>query len=86
MAQVKVPKYIRESMHRIADLQSKAAALSRTVDDWFVSHGFDLEELRGGDGFTLEELDYGNDVTDVLCDRIENEGFGKITDTATSPW
>ena len=68
---MKVPEYIRDRMHKIADYHKKAAKLSETVDNWFIKHGFDIEELRGGDGFTLEELDYGNDITDIFCHRIE---------------
>lgn len=68
---MKIPKHIKDKMHRIADLHRKAAELSREVDAWFIDHGFDMDDLRCGDGFSLEELDYGNDVTDILCARIE---------------
>ena len=34
-----------------------------------------MEDLRCGDGFRLEELDYGNDVTDAFCARIESGEF-----------
>ena len=73
---MKVPEYVRRKMHRLADLQSKATVLSREIDDWFMKNGFDIEELRCGDGCSLEELDYGNDITDEFCDRIENGEFG----------
>lgn len=72
---MKVPKHIKEKMHRVADLHRKAFFLSREIDNWFIKHGFSMEDLRCGDGFSLEELDYGNDVTDVLCERIENGEF-----------
>ena len=70
-----IPKHIREKMHRIADLHSKASDLSAKVDNWFIDHGFDIEELRDGSGISLEELDYGNDVTDAFCRRVENGDF-----------
>lgn len=72
---MKVPKHIRDKMHKVADLHYRAASLSADVDNWFVDHGFDIDELRCGDGYSLEELDYGNDVTDILCERIENGEF-----------
>ena len=72
---MKIPNYIKHKMHQIADLQSKAADLSAVVDNWFVDHGFDIEELRDGSGISLEELDYGNDVTDAFCERVENGDF-----------
>ena len=72
---MKVPKYIRDKMHKVAELHRKAADMAAEVDNWFVDHGFDIDELRCGDGYSLEELDYGNDVTDILCERIENGEF-----------
>ena len=72
---MKIPKHIREKMHKMADLQRKAADLSILVDNWFIEHGFNIEELRDGSGISLEELDYGNDVTDLFCDRVENGDF-----------
>ena len=72
---VKIPKHIRDKMHRLADLHNKAAELSTVVDNCFVDHGFDIEELRDGSGIALEELDYGNDVTDAFCERVENGDF-----------
>lgn len=75
-----IPKHIREKMHKVAELHHKAAELSRAIDEWFIKNGFDIEELRCGDGSSLEELDYGNDVTDVFCGRIENGEFGGIVD------
>lgn len=75
---MKVPKYIRDKMHKVAEFHHKAAELSTEVDNWFVDHGFDIDELRCGDGYSLEELDYGNDVTDIFCARIENGDFGGV--------
>ena len=72
---MKIPKHIRDKMHKIADLHNKATELGIEIDNWFISHGFDIEELRDGSGVSLEELDYGNDVTDAFCERIENGDF-----------
>lgn len=68
---MKVPGHIREKMHKIAELHRRAADISYVVDSWFIEHGYDIEDLRTGDGSSLEELDYGFDVTDDFCDRFE---------------
>lgn len=73
---MKIPKHIKEKMHKIAQLNQQSASLSNEVDDWFIRHGFEMYELRCGDGTSLEELDYGNDITDILCERIECGEFG----------
>jgi len=72
---MKIPKHIKDKMHRVADLNYKSATLSSEIDNWFVAHGFNIYELRCGDGRSLEELDYGNDITDIFCERVENGDF-----------
>ena len=72
---MKIPKHIRDKMHKLANLHYKAAELGMEIDSWFIAHGFDIEELRDGSGDSLEELDYGNDVTDAFCERVENGDF-----------
>lgn len=69
---MKVPQYIRRKMHRLAALSHQAAKLSREIDKWFEERGFDAEDLRKGDGNSLEELEYGTDVTDSFCETIES--------------
>lgn len=74
---MKIPKYIKNKMHRIAELQAQASDLMKEVEEYLLCHGFCIEAIRDGSGYSLEELDYGNDVTDVLCERLE-EGFGLV--------
>lgn len=69
---MKVPKYIRDKMHRIATLHAQAIELTREVDIWLIEHGINLDDISDGNGYSLEELDYGNDVTDELCMRLES--------------
>lgn len=69
-----IPKYIRNKMHRIAKLHAEAAKDMRTVEAWLEANGYDVDTLRDGGGYSLEELDYGNDVTDTFCARLE-DGF-----------
>ena len=71
---MRVPKYIREKMHRIAALHQVAAADMRIVEAWLEKQGYDTEALRSGDGYSLEELEYGNDVTDKFCASLEQAG------------
>ena len=67
---MKVPKYIREKMHRIALHARMVSDLDREVGIWLEQNGMDVEKLSdGGSGY--EELSYGNDVTDELCAQIE---------------
>ena len=68
---MKVPKYIREKMHRIALYARMASGLDREVGLWLERHGIDVEKLSDGGGDGYEELGYGNDITDELCARIE---------------
>lgn len=72
---MKVPEYIRRKMHRAANLHAEASVLTRQIGEWFERRGYSMEDLRCGDGFSLEELDYGNDVTDAFCARIESGEF-----------
>lgn len=76
---MQIPKYIREKMRRGARFHAKAAWEISQVEKWLEKNGFDVDALRDGSGASLEELDYGNDVTDALCDRME-AGFGERKD------
>lgn len=60
-------------MHLTALYASKAADLNKQVSDWLEGHGVDVDALSCGCGYGFEELMYGNDVTDELCERIERE-------------
>ena len=68
---MKVPKYIREKMHRIALQARMVSDLDREVGIWLEWNGIDVEKLSDGGGDGYEELSYGNDITDELCARIE---------------
>lgn len=68
---MKVPKYIRKKMHQIALYAGLAARLDREVWLWMERHGVDVERLSDGSGCGYEELSYGNDTTDELCELIE---------------
>ena len=68
---MKVPKYIREKMHRIALHARMVSDLDREVGIWLEQNGIDVEKLSDGGGSVYEELSYGNDVTDELCAQIE---------------
>lgn len=78
----KVPLYIKDKMHKLAKLSKEASELEDEISEWFCSKGFNEDALRCGDGASLEELNYGNDVTDEFCKRIENGEF----DDAVSPF
>lgn len=68
---MKVPKYIRKKMHQIALYAGLAAKLDCEVGLWLERNGVDVERLSDGSGYSYEELSYGNDTTDELCELIE---------------
>ena len=68
---MKVPKYIREKMHRVALHARMVSDLDREVGIWLEQNGIDVDKLSDGGGSGYEELSYGNDVTDELCAQIE---------------
>lgn len=64
----------------MAHLNALAEYEMKKIEDWLESHGIDASYsamdgggLRDGSGCSLEELEYGNDITDELCERIERE-------------
>lgn len=72
---MKVSKKIQNKMHRLANLTAQASELAREINIYFEEHGYDIDSLRSGDGETLDELDYGNDITDAFCTRMEMGDF-----------
>lgn len=58
-------------MHQIALYAGMAARLDREVGLWLERHGVDVERLSDGGGCGYEELGYGNDITDELCELME---------------
>lgn len=73
MKKLKIPKYIREWMVLTAYYSYKAAELNRKVAEWLERHGVDVDALSDGSGCGFEELMYGCNITDELCERIERE-------------
>ena len=69
---MKVSKEIQDKMHKLANLIAQASKLDREINEYFESKGYDIDYLRCGDGESLDELNYGNDVTDVFIQDIEN--------------
>ena len=43
--------------------------------------GYDIDELRAGDGTTLDELNYGNDITNLFVEEFENGKYERFKDT-----
>jgi hypothetical protein len=68
---MKVSKDIQNKMHRAARLFSQAQEIMKEVDNYFEKKGIDVEELRSGDGISLEELEYGTDITDQFVEWFE---------------
>lgn len=74
---MKIPKYIQDKMHRVADLAQQKGRLMWEIEQWLLRNGLtedDLENggyLRCGDGVSLEELEYGTDITEFLVEKLE---------------
>lgn len=69
---MRISKDIQGKMHKLAQLTSQAAMLDREINNYFESKGYDVDGLRSGDGTTLDELDYGNDITATFVKDFEN--------------
>ena len=69
---MKVPKYIKNRMRRVAANALIVDFYMREIEEWLEANGFNVEELRDGSGCSLEELEYGIDITEELCERIES--------------
>jgi len=74
---MKVSKKIRAKMQSAVKHFAEGQRLMHEVDDYLEKAGLDANELRCGDGCSLEEIEYGNDVVDEICFRIEQNGFGR---------
>lgn len=75
MAIKKVPEYIKRKMHTVARLERKSSEIMDEIESWLAKNGIDAsvdDGLRCGDGIGLDELEYGNDCTDKLCEIIES--------------
>lgn len=69
---MKVPGYIRKELEKVYCYSYKSCYAMQIVEKWLEKHGFDIDELRDGCGCSLEELEYGNNIVDELCEKIEN--------------
>lgn len=69
---MRISKDVQRKMHKLAQLTSQASLLDREINEYFENKGYDIDELRSGDGTTLDELNYGNDITDNFVYDFEN--------------
>lgn len=74
---MKVSIKIQNKMHKLAKLTAQAALLDRDINEYFESKGYDIDKLRSGDGTTLDELNYGNDITDEFVYDMQNGKYKK---------
>ena len=75
---MKVSIKIQNKMHKLSKLTAQASLLDREINEYFESKGYDIDELRSGDGTTLDELNYGNDITDVFVYDMQNGKYKKV--------
>lgn len=75
---MKIPSEIKHKMHMAASHFAKGTNIMGEVDQWFANQKIDEDIIRSGDGISLEEIEYGNDVTEEFCKWFENQNFNKI--------
>lgn len=63
---MKIPKYIQNKMHSAAAMYAHASETMKEIDDYLLSKGISPDVYRSGNGISLEEIEYGNDVTDAF--------------------
>lgn len=69
---MKIPNYIKKKMRDVVKHSRASEEAMKDVESWLEFNGIDPELIRDGGGCSLEELEYGNDIVDILCERIEN--------------
>ncbi len=83
----KVPNDIRDKMHRLASLSAIREELLSDINDFFYQHisktsgGRFFVTSHSGNEVSLEDLEYGKDITDVFCKILEdhiNSKYDKI--------
>jgi len=74
-ATMKVPKHIRAKMESALKHFQAAHKLMNDIDQYLDGHGVYLLSVRCGDGGSLEEIEYGMDVIDEICARLESGEF-----------
>lgn len=70
---MKVSKEIKDKMHKAAKCFAESNRLMRDIEDYLESCGINVDEVRCGNGCSLEEFEYGNDVTDEFVEWIEEK-------------
>lgn len=74
---MKVPKYIENKMRRAHRHFQAGSALMDDVNEWLEAHGFDILELRNGDGMSLEEIEYGSEgAVDHFLEKLKKMNGG----------
>lgn len=61
---------VRKKMHRLSDLASKMWQLSHEIEGELCGLGVSPDSLRDSSGVSLEELEFGNDITDELLEKV----------------
>ena len=76
---MKIPKYIENKMRRALELYQKANFIMCEIEDYLAENckveNIDniLSPWRSGNGISLEELEYGNDIIDEFVKWAESD-------------
>lgn len=66
-----LPKYIENKLLKIAINARKNKELMDEVEEYLYQKGYNIEELRDGDGCSLEEFEYGNFPIEAFCEKLK---------------
>ena len=70
---MKISKEMQKQMHIAAAIYATASKIMAGIDMYLTSKGADPEVYRVGNGISLDELEYGNDITDEFCAWAERD-------------
>lgn len=68
-----IPQYMKDTLRSAYKHYRLGIEKMAAFEDWLEAHGIDPEDLRVADGNGLEEIEYGNDVVEAVCSRIEQD-------------
>lgn len=77
----KVPKDIINKMRKASALFTQANSIMEEIDSYFETKHPDLDFIntfRSGNGRSLEELEYGSDITDQFVEWYEGDNFPNL--------
>lgn len=70
---MKIPKYIKRKMHRLARVYRDVNKLELELAIYFDKNGLDMDDLWESKYPCLAALEQGYDITDEFCTLLETD-------------